>query len=182
MGRAQNLLDVQPDLSVLGKVIGGGMPLAAVGGRAAIMDQLAPEGPIYQAGTLSGNPVAVSAGIAVLSTLKSTPEIYRRLEVLSARLAAGFAEAAQDAGVEVSIGRCGSMMTVFFQPGPVRNLEDAKKSDVDRFARFHAAMLRRGQYLPPSQFEAMFVSNAHTFADIDATVAAAREAFRESAA
>ncbi|KAA0213516.1 glutamate-1-semialdehyde-2,1-aminomutase [bacterium] len=182
LGGAQQLFNVLPDLTVLGKIIGGGMPLAAFGGRAEIMDQLAPLGPVYQAGTLSGNPVAVSAGLAALTQLRSHREIYARLEVLSARLAAGLSDAAEAAGVPIYLARCGSMLTPFFQQGPVRNLDHAKKSDTARFSRFHAAMLKRGVYLPPSQFEAWFVSNAHTFKDIDATVDAARESLVECAA
>lgn len=182
LGGAQQLFNVLPDLTVLGKIIGGGMPLAAFGGRSEIMDQLAPLGPVYQAGTLSGNPVAVSAGLAALTQLRSHREIYARLEVLSARLAAGLSDAAEAAGVPLYLARCGSMLTPFFQQGPVRDLEHAKKSDTARFSRFHAAMLKRGIYLPPSQFEAWFVSNAHTFKDIDATVEAARESFVDCAA
>jgi len=180
-GGAQRLFDIQPDITVLGKVIGGGMPLAAFGGRAEIMNKLAPDGPVYQAGTLSGNPVAVAAGLAALTQLKNTPAIYRRLEVLSARLAAGLQEAAQRHNVPVYLARCGSMMTLFFQPGPVRDLEGARRSDTRRFARFHRAMREQGIYLPPSQFEAMFVSNAHTFKDIDATVTAAHMALSQLA-
>jgi glutamate-1-semialdehyde 2,1-aminomutase len=172
-GGAQKLFDIQPDLTVLGKVIGGGMPLAAFGGRADIMDKLAPDGPVYQAGTLSGNPVAVAAGMAALTQLKNTPAIYRRLEVLSARLASGLQEAADRHKVPVYIARCGSMLTLFFQPGPVRDLNDAQRSDTAKFGKFHRAMREQGIYLPPSQFEAWFVSNAHTFRDIDTTVTAA---------
>ncbi|MCC6464250.1 MAG: glutamate-1-semialdehyde 2,1-aminomutase [Planctomycetes bacterium] len=175
-GGAQRLFGIQPDLTVLGKVIGGGLPLAAFGGRAEIMSRLAPDGPVYQAGTLSGNPVAVSAGIAALTQLKNNPALYRRLEVLSARLAAGLQEAARKAKVPLYVARCGSMITPFFQPGPVRNLDDAKRSDTKAFARFHGLMRAQGHYLPPSQFEALFVSSAHTFKDIDATVAAAEAA------
>lgn len=180
-GGAQKLLNVQPDLTVLGKVIGGGMPLAAFGGRADIMDQLAPDGPVYQAGTLAGNPVAVSAGLAALNQLRTNPAIYRRLEVLSARLELGLRVAAERAGVEVYIARCGSMLTVFFQAGPVQNLDDARKSNTGMFARFHGLMRSQGHYLPPSQFETWFVSNAHTFRDIDSTVEAAERAFAEMA-
>ena len=182
LGGAQQLFNVLPDLTVFGKIIGGGLPLAAFGGRAEIMDQLAPLGPVYQAGTLSGNPVAVSAGLAALTQLRSHREIYSRLEVLAARLAAGLTEGAEKSGVPIYLARCGSMLTVFFQHGPVRNLADAMKSDTTRFSKFHAGMLKRGHYLPPSQFEAWFVSNAHTFKDIDATIDAAREAFVEAVA
>lgn len=178
-GGAQVLLDVKPDLTVLGKIIGGGMPLAAFGGRADIMAVIAPEGPVYQAGTLSGNPVAVAAGIAALTQLKNNPAIYQRLEVLAARLEYGLRTAAQRRNVPAYIARCGSMMTLFFQEGPVRNLEDAKRSDTQRFAKFHQWMRNHGVYLPPAQFEAWFVSNAHTFADIDATIEAADKALAE---
>ncbi|MBX3474156.1 MAG: glutamate-1-semialdehyde 2,1-aminomutase [Planctomycetes bacterium] len=178
-GGAQRLFDIQPDLTVLGKVIGGGMPLAAFGGRADIMAVIAPDGPVYQAGTLSGNPVAVSAGLAALTQLKNTPAIYRRLEVLSARLAAGLQESAERHRIPLYIARCGSMLTPFFQQGPVRDLEGAKRSDTAQFARFHTLMRGLGVYLPPSQFEAWFVSNAHTFKDIDTTLAAADAAFAQ---
>ena len=178
-GGAQKLLNVQPDLTVLGKVIGGGMPLAAFGGRADIMDHLAPEGPVYQAGTLSGNPVAVAAGLAALTQLRNNPAIYRRLEVLAARLEHGLRVGAGRAGVKAYIARCGSMLTVFFQNGPVHNLDDAKRSNTSRFSRFHELMREQGHYLPPSQFEAWFVSNAHTFRDIDNTVMAAERAFAQ---
>jgi glutamate-1-semialdehyde 2,1-aminomutase len=180
-GGAQSLFGVTPDLTVLGKIIGGGMPLAAFGGRADIMALLSPDGPVYQAGTLSGNPVAVSAGLAVLNTLRAAPEIYQRLEVLAARLEYGLRRGAERAGVPAYIARCGSMLTVFFQGGPVRNLQDARRSDTQAFGRFHAAMLKEGVYLPPSQYEAWFISNAHTFADVDHTIAAAQRAFHQVA-
>jgi glutamate-1-semialdehyde 2,1-aminomutase len=145
------------------------------------MDQLAPEGPVYQAGTLSGNPVAVAAGLATLTQLRGHPQIYRRLEVLSARLEFGLRKAAERAGVKVYIARCGSMLTVFFQPGPVHDLDGARRSNTGQFSRFHALMREQGHYLPPSQFEAWFVSNAHTFRDIDATISAAEHAFAQLA-
>jgi glutamate-1-semialdehyde 2,1-aminomutase len=155
------------------------MPLAAFGGRREVMEQLAPDGPVYQAGTLSGNPVAVAAGLAALTQLRNNPQIYRRLEVLAARLEFGLRTAAERAGLTVFISRCGSMLTVFFQPGPVQDLEGARRSNTSQFARFHELMREQGHYLPPSQFEAWFVSNAHTFRDIDATVAAAERAFTQ---
>jgi glutamate-1-semialdehyde 2,1-aminomutase len=179
-GGAQKLFGLKPDIAVFGKIVGGGMPLAAFGGSQTVMEKLAPLGPVYQAGTLSGNPVAVAAGIACLTQLRNNPGIYSRLEVLSARLASGLQEAADAAKVPVYIARCGSMITVFFQPGPVRNLDEARRSDTGRFGRFFSAMRKRGHYLPPSQFEAWFVSNAHTFADIDRTIEAARAAFAEA--
>ena len=173
-GGAQDLYGVRPDLTTLGKIIGGGLPVGAYGGRADVMCQVAPEGPVYQAGTLSGNPLAVSAGIATLEQLRK-PGVYERLEALSSRLSAGLAEAAAAAGVEVCLNRVGSMMSVFFTAGPVRNLADAQRSDLDRFSRYFRGMLGRGVYLAPSQFEASFVSLAHTEEDIDRTIAAARE-------
>jgi len=182
-GGVQNLLGIRPDITVLGKVVGGGMPLAAFGGRREVMEKLAPLGPVYQAGTLSGNPVCVAAGLAALREIQGTPEFYRRLEVLSARLAFGLQEAADaamgGAGVPpaVHLTRFGSMLTPFFCAGPINNLDDAMRADAAKYGRFHAEMLRRGFYLPASQFEAWFVSNAHSFEDIDATVAAARESF-----
>lgn len=175
-GGVQNLLSIEPDLTVLGKVIGGGMPLAAFGGRADIMRHLAPLGKVYQAGTLSGNPVAVSAGQASLDTIASDPGFYRRLEVLGARLAFGLQETIDRLELPAYVARYGSMATLFFQKGPVRDLNDAMKSNTDSFARFHSMMLERGVYLPCSQYEAWFVSNAHTFEQIDATIAAANEA------
>lgn len=185
-GGVQNLYEIEPDITVLGKVVGGGMPLAAFGGRREVMEKLAPLGPVYQAGTLSGNPVCVAAGLAALREIAKTPEFYRRLEVLSARLAFGLQEAADAAfagqsegGATVHVTRFGSMLTPFFCAGPIRNLGDAMRADAARYGRFHGEMLRRGYYLPASQYEAWFVSNAHSFEDIDQTIAAAREAFGE---
>jgi glutamate-1-semialdehyde 2,1-aminomutase len=175
-GGAQELYGIAPDLTCLGKIVGGGLPAAAYGGRADIMDTVAPVGPVYQAGTLSGNPLAMTAGIVALDLL-ADPAVYARLEALSARLEAGLRAAAAKAGVTVCINRVGSMITIFFCAGPVTSYETAKKSDVKAFGRFFHAMLERGVYLPPAQFEAAFVSLAHTEADIDATGAAAAEAF-----
>jgi len=178
LGGAQAQYRVRPDLTCLGKIIGGGLPVGAYGGRAEIMSRVAPEGPVYQAGTLSGNPLAMAAGAAALDALKR-PGIYERLDALARRLTDGLAAAAKAAGVEVTINRVGSMFTVFFCRGPVTDYATAKASDTARFARFFHAMLRRGFYLPPAQFEAAFVSLAHGEADVDATVAAAREAMSD---
>jgi glutamate-1-semialdehyde 2,1-aminomutase len=174
-GGAQELFGVTPDLTALGKVIGGGLPAAAYGASAAIMDRISPSGPIFQAGTLSGNPLAMAAGLTTLQILRDEPP-YQRLEVLSARLAEGLDRAATDAKVPHVVQRVGSMLTLFFHDGPIHNYEEAKASDTKLFARFFWEMLARGVYLPCSQFEAAFVSTAHTEADIDHTIAAAREA------
>jgi glutamate-1-semialdehyde 2,1-aminomutase len=168
-GGAQARFGIKPDLTTLGKVIGGGLPVGAYGGRRDIMSLIAPSGPVYQAGTLSGNPLAVAAGLAMLRHLKAHPEIYTRLETLGARL-----EAAAPAGVTVN--RVGSMFTFFFADGPVTDWDTAKRSDTARFARFFQAMLAHGIYLAPSQFEAAFISAAHTDADVEKTIAAVRGA------
>ncbi|MCP4443721.1 MAG: glutamate-1-semialdehyde 2,1-aminomutase [Myxococcales bacterium] len=173
-GCAQGRYDVKPDLTCLGKVVGGGLPLAAFGGRGDIMDALAPVGPVYQAGTLSGNPLAVIAGLKTLELLRR-PQSYERLEELGARLEAGLLAAAKDAGIPACINRVGSMQTLFFQEGPVANYDDAKKSDTERFAKYFRAMRERGVFLPPSQFEAMFLSLAHSDEEVDEIIAAARE-------
>ncbi|PRR71186.1 Glutamate-1-semialdehyde 2,1-aminomutase [Moorella humiferrea] len=180
-GGAQSRFGVRPDLTCLGKIIGGGLPVGAYGGRREIMARVAPVGPVYQAGTLSGNPLAVSAGLATLKVLKE-PGVYERLESLSARLEKGLKEAAGEAGVPVTFNRVGAMFTAFFTPGPVTDYTTATASDTKTFAAYFQAMLRRGIYLAPSQFEAAFMSLAHTEADIDRTIEAAREAFREIAA
>jgi glutamate-1-semialdehyde 2,1-aminomutase len=174
-GGAQQRFGIQPDLTTLGKVIGGGLPVGAYGGRKDIMSRVAPAGPIYQAGTLSGNPLAVAAGLAMLRHLKAHPEIYDQLERRAAELCC-----AAPAGVTVN--RVGSMFTLFFTSQPVTDYESAKRSDTARFGRFFRAMLERGIYLAPSQFEAAFLSAAHTEEDISETVAAAAEAFRVAAA
>ena len=176
-GGAQALYGIKPDITVLGKVIGGGLPVAAYGGRRDLMEQIAPEGPIYQAGTLSGNPLAMAAGIAMLRLLQNGA-VYEKLETSSARLAAGLGEAAAEAGVTIYQTRVGSMTGLFFQAGPVWNEEDARRSDLGLFKRYFHGMLQEGIYLAPSQFEAGFVSAAHTDADIEQTVAAARRVFQ----
>ncbi|MGZ3489278.1 MAG: glutamate-1-semialdehyde 2,1-aminomutase [Isosphaeraceae bacterium] len=176
-GGAQARYGVTPDLTALGKIIGGGLPAAAYGASARIMDQVSPAGPIYQAGTLSGNPLAMAAGLTTLRLLRDEPP-YERLEVLSARLAEGLDRVATDAKVPHVVQRVGSMLTLFFHDGPVHNYEEAKQSDTRLFARFFWEMLARGVYLPCSQFEAAFVSAAHTEADIDRTIAAARESLQ----
>jgi len=171
-GGAQERYGVQPDLTTLGKVIGGGLPIGAYGGRKDIMSKIAPCGPIYQAGTLSGNPLAVAAGLAMLRHLKAHPEIYPRLESMGAKL-----EAAMKQTPGITVNRVGAMFTCFFRTGAVTDWETAKASDTARFGSFFRAMLDRGIYLAPSQFEAAFLSAAHTDADIDKTIAAAQESF-----
>jgi glutamate-1-semialdehyde 2,1-aminomutase len=173
-----------PDLTCLGKIIGGGLPVGAFGGRAEIMDYLAPLGPVYQAGTLSGNPVAMAAGLAALEELtvegrmKNEETKYALLEKLGAQLEAGLTEAARSANVPMQFNRCGSMFCGYFRAAPVHHLADAMKSDRERFKKFFHAMLDAGIYLAPSQFEAGFISTAHTAADIDATVCAAAKILR----
>jgi glutamate-1-semialdehyde 2,1-aminomutase len=168
---------IRPDLTTLGKILGGGLPCGAFGGRTEIMDMLAPLGPVYQAGTLSGNPLAMAAGIATLSYLKEhRGEVYPQLEKLAAAVANGVAAVAAKAGVPVAVNRVGSMFTWFFTPERVTDFASASSSDTAAYARFHRAMLEGGVWLPPSQFEAAFVSTAHTMDDVDTTIAAAREA------
>jgi glutamate-1-semialdehyde 2,1-aminomutase len=176
-GGAQERYGLKPHLTCLGKVVGGGMPLAAYGGRRDVMQRIAPLGPVYQAGTLSGNPLAVTAGLATLEALDRGA--YERLEALGTRLEAGLARAVGEARVAGVVQRVGSMITLFFHDGPVRNFKDAAQSDTKKFARFHAGLLSRGVYWPPSQFEAAFISLAHTDGDIDATVEAAGGALRD---
>ena len=177
-GGAQLRYGVAPDLTCLGKIIGGGLPVGAYGGPHHIMKLIAPEGPVYQAGTLSGNPLAMTAGIETLKLLKK-PGIYRQLEERARLLSDGLLGAARDLGVGVTLNRVGSMMTLFFTPGPVTDYASAKKSDTLAFARFFRAMLEEGIYLAPSQFEAAFLSTAHTPGDIAKTVKAARAAFKK---
>ncbi|HUW58349.1 MAG TPA: glutamate-1-semialdehyde 2,1-aminomutase [Planctomycetota bacterium] len=175
-GGAEERFGVTPDLTVLGKIIGGGLPVGAYGGRRDIMERIAPLGPVYQAGTLSGNPLAMAAGLATLEALKK-PGTYEDLERKGKLLSDGLLAAAKEAGVRVTSNRVGSMMTLFFGPGKVTNYDDALTSDRERFARWHAGMLARGVYLAPSQFEATFVSTAHSGDDIRETIAAAVEVF-----
>lgn len=177
-GGAQQLYGVTPDLTTLGKIIGGGLPVGAYGGRREIMEQVAPLGPVYQAGTLSGNPLAVSAGIAVLKALQK-PGLYEDLQRKADKLSAGLLDAAKQAGVPVQLNSVGSMSTLFFTEHPVTDYASAKLSDTERYARYFSEMLNRGVYLAPSQFEAAFVSTALSQEDIEATIAAAREAMRE---
>jgi glutamate-1-semialdehyde 2,1-aminomutase len=179
-GGMQERAKLRPDMTCLGKIVGGGMPLAAYGGKRAIMEKIAPLGPVYQAGTLSGNPVAVSAALALLDRLDAG--VYEKLEALGARLERGLALGAKKHGVEVCVQRVGSMITMFFTKGPVRSFTDAVKSDTARFGKWHRGMVERKQYWPPSQYEAAFLSTAHTEADIDATIAAAGEALAASGA
>jgi glutamate-1-semialdehyde 2,1-aminomutase len=187
LGGAQGLYNVRPDITCLGKIIGGGLPVGAYGGRAELMNQISPAGPIYQAGTLSGNPLAMAAGIATLDILED-PVAYTQLEALAARLEAGLRDTAATAKVPLTVQRVGSMLTPFFlsaaQAGAadgtgqgLKNYADVLQCDTEAFGRFFRAMLDRGVMLPPSQFEAWFISTAHTEGDIDQTIDAAREAF-----
>jgi glutamate-1-semialdehyde 2,1-aminomutase len=173
---AQGLYGIDPDLTCLGKIIGGGLPVGAYGGRRDIMEMIAPSGPIYQAGTLSGNPLAMAAGFTTLSLLQ--PSVYEELERKSARLAAGFTANAAEKGLASTINRVGSMICPFFTNQAVTNYEEAKTSDLALFNRYFANMLDLGVSVAPSQFEGMFVSAAHTDEDIDATIEAHREALK----
>ena len=173
-GGAQERFGITPDLTCLGKIVGGGMPLAAYGGRAEIMDYVAPLGPVYQAGTLAGNPVATAAGRATLQLIKEQPDLYERLERQSAKLHNGLTELTQRFGLTVCSERVGSMMTMFFQNGPVVDYDSAKRSDTERYGEFFRGMLQQGIYLAPSQFEAAFVGSAHGDEEIEQTLAAAQ--------
>jgi glutamate-1-semialdehyde 2,1-aminomutase len=175
-GGAQARFGVTPDLTTMGQVIGGGLPVGAYGGRAEIMAMVAPAGPMYQAGTLSGNPLAMTAGIKTLELLKQ-PGSYERLEAITQRLIQGILKAGKDAGLPISGGSISAMFGFFLCDGPVRNFDEAKAADTARFGRLHRAMLERGVYLAPSAFEAGFTSLAHSDDDIDATIAAFRECF-----
>jgi glutamate-1-semialdehyde 2,1-aminomutase len=181
LGGAQERYGVTPDMTTLGKIIGGGLPVGAYGGRKDIMDKVSPVGPVYQAGTLSGNPLAVAAGLATLKLLKSEPQVYGNIDRKAKALAKGVAGAAASAGVTVTVNRVASMLTFFFNPGPVTDWDSAAVSRTDLFAVFFRAMLDRGVYLPCSQFEAAFVSASLTDEDIDATIRAAEASFKEVA-
>ena len=179
LGGAQQLLDIKPDITTLGKIIGGGLPVGAYGGAAEIMNMLAPNGPVYQAGTLSGNPIAMAAGYKTIHILQQDEGVYERLDYMGSYLEKGLQDAAKDAGVGVTINRAGSMLTIFFSSYPVSNYQDAKRSDTTMFAKFHSNMLAQGIYLPPSQFEAWFLSTAHTREDLDRTIEAAYTALKK---
>ena len=176
-GGAQELYAIRPDLTTLGKIIGGGLPVGAYGAPAEIMELVAPLGPMYQAGTLSGNPLAMAAGYATLRYLRDHKDFYARLDKLTGTLVSEVAAAAKDAGVPITYNRAGSMFTWFFTPGPVTDWVSASRSDTEAFARFFRGLLDNGVYLPPSQFEAAFVSTAHTDEDIQQTVNAAKQVF-----
>jgi glutamate-1-semialdehyde 2,1-aminomutase len=178
-GGAQQIYRIKPDLTCLGKIIGGGLPVGAYGGRADLMNLVSPAGPVYQAGTLSGNPLAMTAGIWCLAQLK--PRLYRDLAALGARLAGGLADAARDAGVALQVNAFGSVVTPFFTDRQVRDYSTATTANTEMYARFFRGMIGRGIYPPPSQFEAWFLSAAHTRRDVDATVAAARAVMRQLA-
>lgn len=180
-GTISEKLGVKPDLLMLGKIIGGGMPIGAVAGRADLMDLLAPEGPVYQAGTLSGNPISVAAGIETVRVLSDAAH-YQRLEASGAQLEAGFHDALRRTGQRGCVNRAGSLLTLFFGVDRVGNAAEARQADTSTFAKFFRAMLDRGIYLPPSQFEAMFVSLAHTQADLEATISAAHESLQVAGA
>jgi len=175
-GCAQSLYGIKPDLTCFGKIIGGGLPVGAYGGRRDLMSQMAPQGPVYQAGTLSGNPLAMAAGIAGMREL-GKPGFYEALGARAGRLVQGLRTAAQKNGIVVSIANVGSMLGLYFVDGPVNNFEDAKRSDLDRFSAYYRIMLENGVYLAPSQFEALFISAAHEESDIEATIRAAEVAF-----
>jgi glutamate-1-semialdehyde 2,1-aminomutase len=179
-GGAQSRLNVTPDLTTMGKIVGGGLPLGAYGGRADVMNHVLPAGKVFQAGTLSGNPIATAAGAATLRLLRDQSP-YEQLETSAARLSEGFCRAAQAAGIPHCLNRMGSMLTLFFHPGPIRDWKDASQCDTARFARFFWGLADRGIYMPCSQFEALFISAAHRDEDIDHTIQAAQEVLQECA-
>ncbi len=175
-GGAQQIFGIKPDLTCLGKIIGGGLPVGAYGGRADVMELVAPAGPVYQAGTLSGNPLAMTAGLWSLEEL--SPGLYRHLARLGAQLAAGLADAAREAKIPLQVNAFGSLLTPFFTDRPVRDYESAVSADTTAYGAFFRGMLARGVYPPPSQFEAWFLSGAHTTRDVATTVAAARKVLK----
>jgi glutamate-1-semialdehyde 2,1-aminomutase len=177
-GGAQSLFNVTPDMTTMGKIVGGGLPLGAFGGKREIMQHVLPAGKIFQAGTLSGNPIATAAGIATLKSLRDDPP-YEKLESLSQRLATGLLAAAESARVEHSLNRVGSMLTLFFNPGPVTDWDSASRCKTEQFAKYFWGLIERGVYMPCSQYEALFLSTAHTESDIDETIAAAKEVIGE---
>jgi len=177
-GGAQELYGIKPDLSTFGKIIGGGLPVGAFGGKKEIMEKIAPSGPVYQAGTLSGNPLAMAAGYAALTYIKNHPELYKTLEEKSSYLEKGMRDALKNIKKEYALNRIGSMMTLFFTEGEVNNFKSAVKSDTALYGRFFSEILKRGIYLAPAQFEAAFVSTAHSKADINKTIKACSEALR----
>jgi len=181
LGGAQSVLDLDPDITTLGKILGGGLPIGAFAGSSDVMRHIAPDGPVYQAGTLSGNPISTAAGIANIEPLHQ-PTFYEHLKSLTDRLAIGLTEAAGTSNIPVTVNVQTGMLTVFFTNGPVRDLHSARESDTGHFARFFHAMLENGVYIPPSQFEAWMLSSSHTEELIDRTIEAAWEAFRELAA
>jgi glutamate-1-semialdehyde 2,1-aminomutase len=181
-GGAQQFYGIRPDLTAMGKILGGGLPLGAYGGRADVMDSIAPVGPVYQAGTLSGNPLATAAGLAMLRKIERTTDLYTRIDALAARLSDGLASILKSMDRPLSQTRVGSLVTLFFLQGPVRNWDDIKGADTERFGRFFRGMLARGVYLAPSQFETGFLSYAHDEAAIDQTLEAARDSLREALA
>jgi len=183
LGGACELYSLDPDLVTLGKIVGGGLPVGVFGGKAQFMDLLSPLGPVYQAGTLSGNPLAMAAGIATISyLLEHRADVYSRLEITARRVAEGVAAEAASAGVTLTMNRVGSMWTWFFTPGPVTNYDEAAQSDTAAFGRFHRELLDAGVWLPPSQFEAAFISTAHGDAEVAATIEAAKAALSAVAA
>lgn len=176
LGGAQSLYEIIPDLTCFGKIIGGGLPVGAYGGKREIMEKISPVGSVYQAGTLSGNPIAMSAGLTTLKILADNPEIYQNLEEKGKKLQKGFEQNIKELNIDATINRIGSMMTLFFSKNPVYNYASAKKCDTKAYAKYLKAMLEQGIYLPPSQFEAFFISYAHTDEDIDKTVEANKKA------
>ena len=178
LGGAQQLFGIEADMTCLGKIIGGGLPVGAFGGRTDIMDMLAPVGPVYQAGTLSGNPLATAAAIATIDIL-AQDGTYEKLESSAAMLEAGLADAAKEAGVDVTLNRVGSIMSCFFTDKKIQNFADVQSTDIKRFKKFFSSMLASGIYLAPSAYEAMFISLAHSSSDIEKTIEAAKNSFKK---